>query len=64
MDDAYEEIALVVGEQNEAANFFAKMAHNLSTRTEFHRILYLPVAILKLIFLDRIGIPSFRSACK
>lgn len=51
-------------EQNKVADQLAKNALGLSEKQEFVRVRDLATSIQKLIFLDRIGIPNFRSPCK
>lgn len=56
-------VNLIVREQNKAADFLAKIAVGGNSKHEFHSIDELPRSLQKIIFLDRIGIPNFRSLC-
>lgn len=56
-------ISLRFREENWVAGLFAKFAHNLSSRVDFYREEDIPMYVRKCIFLDKIGIPTFRSPC-
>lgn len=56
-------LSLIYREENWVADLFAKVAHNYSTRVDVFREEDLPMFIRKFIFLDIIGIPTFRYPC-
>lgn len=57
-------IQLIYKEENKVAGLLAKEAHSAPEGREFYRIGDLPLHIQKCIFIDRIGLPSFRPDCK
>lgn len=56
-------VKLIFREQNMVADQFAKTALGSSEKKEFFTGQDIPQKIKKLIFLDRFGIPNFRSPC-
>lgn len=56
-------VRIIFREQNKVANQVAKSALGASEKNEFFRARDLSLISQKLIFLDRIGIPNFRSPC-
>lgn len=56
-------LRLIFREANKVADLMAKMALQLESRIEFYRSRDLPMAIQRCIFIDRLGIPLFRSHC-
>lgn len=59
----FDTINLIFREQNMVADKFAMSALEASEKKEFTSIHTVPRLIQKIIFLDRIGIPNFRSPC-
>lgn len=58
------QINLIVQEQNMVADDLAKEAQNQHSRLEFFTLRDLPRNVQKLLFIDRIGLPVFRTSCK
>lgn len=56
-------VRLIYREQNMAADKLAKSAVGGSMKQEFFSINEIPRSVQKIIFLNRIGIPNFRSPC-
>lgn len=59
----FDSISLIYREQNMAADKLARSAIGASDKKEFFSISEIPREIQKIIFLDRIGLPNFRSPC-
>lgn len=58
------QLNLIYREANKVADISVKMAHRTQSKMDFCRNEDLPREVHKLIFLDRIGLPCFRSNCK
>lgn len=56
-------LSLIFREENRVADLFAKAAHHFPARVDVFMEEDLLMFIRKFIFLDRIGIPTFRSPC-
>lgn len=59
----FKSVKFIYREQNMVAVHLAKDALGASEKTDYFRIQDLPMRTQKLIFLDRIGLPNFRSPC-
>lgn len=57
-------IQLVLREANMVADGLAKWAHVMVEMIEWHHLQEIPRSVQKLVFADRIGLPSFCNKCK
>lgn len=56
-------IKLVYREENAVADGLARWAYSVNTETVLHSYSEIPTGVQKLIFFDRIGLPSYRPKC-